>query len=110
MLFAVRDENGRVTAVTNNPTSPDQQQIPELELIDFLSKSSDFSSFKRLLTHLDTGTIRVLEDLIDLLIEKNVIMFTDLPMEAQNKLGERKLIRRHLHDSPPIIDDEEDIL
>ena len=39
---------------------------------------------------LDAGFIRVIEDVIDTLIKKNVINITDLPVEAQTKLFGRK--------------------
>jgi len=39
---------------------------------------------------LDAGFIRVIEDVIDTLISKNVINITDLPPEAQTKLFSRK--------------------
>jgi hypothetical protein len=35
----------------------------------------------------------VLEDIVDLLIERDVIRFTDLPEQAQAKLMERKSLR-----------------
>jgi hypothetical protein len=37
----------------------------------------------------------VLEDLVDVLISRNVIRITDLPPEAQNKLFERKRFREN---------------
>lgn len=39
---------------------------------------------------LDAEFIRVIEDVIDTLISKNVINITDLPLEAQTKLFGRK--------------------
>ena len=42
---------------------------------------------------LDAGFLRVLEDLIDALIRRNVLCITDLPMEAQLKLFDRKHFR-----------------
>jgi hypothetical protein len=34
--------------------------------------------------------VRVLEDVIDLLVERGVIRFTDLPLAAQTKLLQRR--------------------
>ncbi|MDI1260072.1 hypothetical protein [Aquabacterium sp.] len=42
---------------------------------------------------LDADLVRVLEDLIDALIQRNVLMVTDLPVEAQQKLFNRKNVR-----------------
>ena len=58
----------------------------------------------------DTETIRVIEDLVDLLIEKKLILLTDLPAAAQKKLSERRQIRGDLGVLGNVIVDEEDIL
>lgn len=42
---------------------------------------------------LDADFVRVIEDVIDTLISKNVINITDLPIEAQTKLFGRKSFR-----------------
>ena len=42
----------------------------------------------------DMRLVRVLEDVIDLLIERDVIRFTDLPQAAQSKLMERRSMRQ----------------
>ena len=44
----------------------------------------------------DTSLVRVLEDLIDVLITRGVIQFTDLPEAAQAKLMERRQTRASL--------------
>lgn len=41
----------------------------------------------------DMRLVRVLEDVIDLLIARDVIRFTDLPQAAQGKLMERRSMR-----------------
>jgi hypothetical protein len=48
------------------------------------------------LSQTDTGLARVLEDLIDVLITRGVIQFTDLPDAAQSKLLERRETRASL--------------
>ena len=45
------------------------------------------------LVRMDASFVRVIEDLIDLLMVKNVITLTDLPIQAQNKLLARKSFR-----------------
>ena len=52
---------------------------------------------------LDTDFIRVLEDLIDTLIEQGVLRLTDLPAEAQRKLLARKGLRNRLRNSLDLI-------
>lgn len=48
------------------------------------------------LSQSDIGLARVLEDVIDVLITRGVIQFTDLPDEAQAKLLERRQTRASL--------------
>jgi hypothetical protein len=44
----------------------------------------------------DQGFIRVLEDLIDLLIDKGFMALGDLPQDAQEKIALRRQLRRQL--------------
>lgn len=52
-----------------------------------------------LLSQSDTAIARVLEDLVDVLITRGVIQFTDLPEAAQLKLMSRRQTRARLKDS-----------
>ena len=57
---------------------------------------------------LDADFIRVIEDVIDALISKNVINITDLPVEAQSKLFGRKGYReRATKDALKLFGDDE---
>ncbi len=58
----------------------------------------------------DLEMIRVLEDLITVLIDKRVIMLTDLPPAAQGKLARRYQLRSSLSDLGGIVTDGEDFL
>jgi len=51
-----------------------------------------------LLNQTDMGLVRVLEDLIDVLITRGLIQFTDLPQAAQDKLLERRETRAGMVD------------
>jgi hypothetical protein len=59
------------------------------EVRQFMGEGSEAKQF----ASLDQGFLRVLEDLIDALIRRNVLCITDLPMEAQLKLFDRKHFR-----------------
>lgn len=48
------------------------------------------------LSQSDTAIARVLEDLIDVLIQRGVIQFTDLPPAAQEKLLSRRETRAQM--------------
>ena len=59
---------------------------------------------------LDADFIRVIEDVIDTLISKNVINITDLPVEAQTKLFGRKGYRERVgKDALRLFGDDETI-
>ena len=59
---------------------------------------------------LDADFIRVIEDVIDTLIRKNVINITDLPVEAQTKLFGRKGYRQRANrDALKLFGDDEAI-
>jgi len=59
---------------------------------------------------LDADFVRVIEDVIDTLISKNVINITDLPIEAQTKLFSRKRFReRASGDALQLFGDDEPI-
>ncbi len=64
------------------------------ELLSFVggTATSDFDQ-------LDADFVRVLEDVIDTLIVKNVLNITDLPEQAQAKLFARKSFRERVSKS-----------
>lgn len=54
----------------------------------------------------DLGMSRVLEDVIDLLIDRQIIRFTDLPAEAQKKLNNRHHLRTR-HSNLKLVDEDD---
>lgn len=58
----------------------------------------------------DGQMARVTEDLVSLLIEKNIILFTDLPNSVQQKLLHRESLREQLRDPVVSIVSESDTL
>jgi len=107
MLYIERDNNGHIVGVRTKATAniTEQKSIMDEEIMDFLSSSVDTDPWMQLLSLSDIGIIRILEDLVDLLIKKNVIRFTDLPEEAQKKIHDRKQIRQKLSPEQLVVDD-----
>jgi hypothetical protein len=107
MLYVERDENGNITALhrSPDPKAEEQKSIMDEEILGFLNKNVDTDPWVKLLSLSDIGIIRILEDLIDLLIRKNVILFTDLPEEAQSKIRERKKVREKISPQDFMVDD-----
>lgn len=58
----------------------------------------------------DQALIRVVEDLIDTLIRKDLLHFTDLPEAAQAKLLERRSLRRSVNALSLLKDDDLELL
>ena len=58
----------------------------------------------------DLDFIRVVEDLIAALVDKGVIMMTDLPKAAQDKIASRGALRSKLKDLGGIVAETEEIM
>ncbi len=58
----------------------------------------------------DAGLARVTEDLIDILITRGIIQFTDFPPAAQAKLLQRRQTRATLSNRLKLLDEGEDLI
>ena len=58
----------------------------------------------------DQALIRVVEDLVDTLIGKGLVQFTDLPEAAQAKLLERRNLRRSVNALNLLQDDDSKLI
>lgn len=107
MLYIERNSDGTIAALhqSSSPNATEQKTLLDEEIIAFLSKDTNLDSWVQLLSLSDVSIIRVIEDLIDVLIKKNVIMLTDLPKEARSKLKERKRVREKMETDHFIVND-----
>jgi hypothetical protein len=103
MPYVKRDSAGQIIAMLKTPESGSDEFLPvsSPEVVDFLGNPGP----DRLFHELDVDLIRVLEDLVDTLIHKNVLIITDLPEHARQKLMARKGLRNHLKNSVNLLDD-----
>ena len=62
------------------------------------------------LTDSDAGLARVTEDLIDILITRGIIQFTDFPPTAQAKLLQRRQTRATLSKRLSLLDEGDDLI
>jgi hypothetical protein len=95
MLYAKMDENKNVIDVATEPSeeystlvSPQDENVMEI-----LEQKLNTQDTQSMLETSDSEMMRVLEDLVNLLTEKRIIQFTELPMAAQKKLLSRKWVR-----------------
>ena len=93
MFHVLRDTSGQISSLHRDPVSGSQAlDADHPEVVSFLSTMSGPQRF----ADLDASLVRVVEDLIDALIRRNVLCITDLPVEAQHKLFDRKHFREGL--------------
>lgn len=93
MPYVMRDHQGRIFSVHQDSSVPGSELVPpdNPELIAFLYAGE--AAAKAELAALDLSFIRVIEDVIDILVQRNLILFTELPPVVQEKLNKRRLVR-----------------
>jgi hypothetical protein len=105
MPFFKRDINSTIMSLKREQDSTHTEflALTHPEVIGFLTtekKNSDDDNAKKNLSESDQDFARATEDLIHLLIQKNIILFTELPLEVQAKMSGRENLRSNLQDSP----------
>jgi hypothetical protein len=105
MYYVLRDATGQISSLHREPVVG-AQVLPadHPDVRNFMGEGSETRQF----ASLDASFLRVLEDLIDALIRRNVLCITDLPMEAQLKLFDRKHLREGGGDSLDLYDPNQD--
>ncbi len=107
MLYALRRSDGAVSALFRESqpgTEPLDERHPEV--LSFLQNNEKGQSFGVA----DAEFVRVIEDVIDTLIAKNVIRHTDLPVAAQEKLIHRKGLRNQITGALKLLESDKNIL
>jgi hypothetical protein len=94
MPFVKRDHTGRIVAMFNQPQADAPEMVashsPEVTL--FLYGPPTERGRDMLASDLEL--VRVIEDLIEVMVGKNVIQFSDLPDAVRQKVFMRKEKRR----------------
>ena len=111
MPFVSRNDKGAITGVFNKPTPIAQERLDAdvTELRRYLEDGQP-QDVRDELAASDREMARIVEDVIDVLIAKNILNFTDFPAEAQNKLLRRRTLRRSLSKLKDLIDDDDDMI
>lgn len=105
MIYAKRDADGAVVAVSREPVEGDGWAEAAADDEAVIAFGRRIAESANPMNSSDLGLVRVLEDLIELLIERSVIRFTDLPQPAQYKLMERRGAREALKQGILLDDD-----
>ncbi|QXE91055.1 hypothetical protein [Geomonas subterranea] len=104
MFYVERDGEGKIVALHKNPdASATEQKSPmDKEVLAFLNESG---AWGEALAFSDAATVRVIEDLVDLLVRKNVINFTELPEQAQQRIKARQSLREKISSNDLLVHD-----
>ncbi len=116
MPYVQRNPSGVIVSLTVLPVSKEDQFLKpdDPEVIKFLSHpeiggdlrtQSEFELFAA-----DLKMIRVVEDLIDLLTQKGIIMFSELPAPVQEKILCKKSARESFQHSCDILVNDNSLL
>lgn len=109
MTYILKNTQGNIVAVSaveNLGQGWELLKGETKEYLDFLESSiKEQAPFRES----DIQLARVLEDLISILIERNLIQFTDFPAAAQKRLIDRQTMRKKTQLSS-ILDDSQDII
>jgi hypothetical protein len=105
MPFVKRDVRGAVIAVSQQAGAGCTEELskddPALAAF-FTGITSEGSSPYAT----DQDLIRVLEDVVDLLIAKGLILFTELPVDAQQKIMRRQQMRSAISNTLDLISED----
>jgi hypothetical protein len=115
MPYVQRDSKGRIAAISVAKTEAMSEWVeaeaPELkEYLAQLASDTPAPEVAHALSDSDQALIRVVDDLVNVLVEKNLMRFTDLPEAAQKKLLERRSLRQSLTALKLLGDDEQGII
>ncbi|MDX1914712.1 MAG: hypothetical protein SFU55_03940 [Methylophilus sp.] len=106
MAYVLKNEQGEIVAASAEENLGDgwQQIEPnDKAYLAFLEgQLNSHSAFRES----DIQLARVLEDLINILIERNIIQFTDFPSAAQKRLNDRQSMRRKSHQRLSLLGDD----
>lgn len=93
MLYIKRNAQGEIVMLSKEPSPECKDTIKEdsPEVFAFLATQTGQSAQ---FVASDLAFVRVMEDILEVLLEKGVISFTDLPPAAQSKVLGRKSLRK----------------
>ncbi len=105
MPFVKRDAHGAVIAVSQESGAGCTEMLSSDDpaLAEFFSGITGEASP---LGETDQDLIRVLEDVVDLLIAKGLILFTELPVDAQQKIMRRQQMRSAIRNTLDLISED----
>ncbi|MBK8973700.1 MAG: tryptophan synthase subunit beta like protein [Hahellaceae bacterium] len=108
MLYAEWSADGRITALSVEPRPGFKEVNPgDPEVLRFHGAIAQEDEGR--LARSDLDFVRVLEDVIELLTDKGLLRYTDLPPAAQEKLNARQRLREK-HRGLNLLSQQDDLL
>ena len=106
MPFVIRNADGDIVAVSHNKSEEFTEKVDadSEELHMFLA---EVGGEKTVMTETDLDFVRVVEDLVETLVQKHYIAITDLPLKAQEKMRNRKTLRGKMHSPLELLPDDD---
>ena len=95
MPYVLRGDDGQVQAISQSESPIEDWEKLDLGDKEYLAYLESAINKENVFRETDIQLARVLEDLIGLLIDRDLIRFTDFPAAAQKRLNYRQSMRRH---------------
>lgn len=92
--FIVRDQAGAIVQLRDS--GDEWLDVDHPEVTVFLQQLSSDKA-RQALSATDNDMVRVIDDLVDLLVANQVLIFTELPERVQSKLLARKQLRKDVN-------------
>ena len=111
MPYITRNKKGEIVELHNLPGNGEGNWIDpgSPEVLDFIKRIETTEQAKLALTSTDYEMVRVVEDLIDMLMERQIFIFTELPEPVQAKLNVRKQLRKNMSSLENLINEDDTI-
>jgi len=108
VMYIKRNMQGEIITVSSLPLDSTSEEINDHSSELQLFLNSDGNSQLQSLEQSDQAMARVLEDVVNLLVDQGTIRFTDLPEAAQQKLLSRREMRGQ-RKGMELLDDGDDL-
>ncbi len=108
MVYVKRDKDSNLIALYKEKADAELEELPndDIKVLEFLTTFVQCSRSEFLKS--DIELIRVIEDLINILMDKDIIHITDFPEQVIDKLVARRKIRKRFTDLSDMFSDEDD--
>ena len=109
MPYIIRNQASEIIALVRDAPFDNAEFLSadHPDVSAFISEDGERGA-QRALAESDLNLARVIEDVIQLLVHKNTIMFTELPPAVQLKLINREKLRHSLQESSQNLWDEDE--